>query len=400
VKQRSQSNAYDRTMERAAPSSRASDDLREASYPPPYPNGWYRIAAGRELKAGELQYVEALGKAFVVYRAESGDSVHAMSAFCPHMGANLSGGRVRGQRVECPFHRWQLCADGHVGHIPYSAKPPPGPLQETFPIRESYGQVFLYHRGGDTRARFDDVPPYELPIVPELEDGRFVQRGTHDAGRVHMHLIEFAENSVDFAHFEPMHGQMVVPWTSIKIPGVRIEHQPDWQLDADQPHVSHFLDRAVLRVLGRKIDRTRASAVISFIGPGGLVMFRFNIPDVGEIVMFQTHLPVGPLEQQVNFHWMAEKKIPRLLVSYVVGNWVSQWREDLDIWENKVYLDRPNLATGDGPVHRMRRWYRQFYPETERLVDAARATTPRGWSEPGSPAPPRAGLDQPTPSGS
>ena len=194
-----------------------------------------------------------------------------------------------------------------------------------------------------------------------MEDGRFVQRGTHDAGRVRMHLIEFAENSVDFAHFEPMHGQMVVPWTSIKIPGIRIEHQADWQLDADRPHVSHFFDHAVLRIMGRKIDRTRASAVISFIGPGGLVMFRFNIPDIGEIVMFQTHLPVGPLEQQVNFHWMAEKKIPRLLVSYVVGNWVSQWREDIPIWENKAYWSEPRLCDGDGPFAVYRKWMQQFF---------------------------------------
>ena len=81
-----------------------------------------------------------------------------------------------------------------------------------------------------------------------------------------------------------------------------------------------FSDRAVLHVLGRKIERTRASALITFVGPGGVVMFRFSVPDVGKIVMFQTHLPIGPLEQQVDFHWMADRKIPRLLVSYVVGN--------------------------------------------------------------------------------
>jgi cholesterol 7-dehydrogenase len=55
--------------------------------------------------------------------------------------------------------------------------------------------------------------------------------------------------------------------------------------------------------------------------------------------------------------------MPRWLVYYVVGNWISQWRNDLDIWENKVHLRKPLLVKGDGPIHKARRWFRQFYPE-------------------------------------
>ena len=286
--------------------SRPSDALREATYPPPYPDGWYRVAAARELRPGVMKSVECLGGQLLVYRSEDGESVHAMSSFCPHLGANLAGGRVRGKRVECPFHRWQICADGRVGHIPYSDKLPMRTRQQTFPIRELYGQVFIYHRGGGGSASCDDRPPYEIPAIPEADEGRFVYRGSHDAGRVHMHLIEFAENSVDFAHFAPVHGQMVVPWTDVRIPGVEIEHDAEWKLDADRPHVARFFDRVVLRVLGRTIERTRASAAITFVGPGGVVLFRFSVPDMGEIVMFQTHLPVAPLEQQVTFHWLAD----------------------------------------------------------------------------------------------
>ncbi len=230
-----------------------------------------------------------------------------------------------------------------------------------------------------------------------MEDGRFVYRGDHDGGRVHMHLVEFAENSVDFAHFAAIHGQMMLPWTGIRIPGVEIEHDAEWKLDPDRPHVAYFLDRAVLRVFGRKIERTRANAVIDFIGPGGVVLFRFSIPDVGEIVMFQTHLPLTPLEQQVDFHWLADVKIPRLLVSYVIGNWVSQWRQDIDIWENKIYLNRPTLAKGDGPLHRMRRWYKQFYPESESSVRAPAGALRDPHSEAISRLPSPASLDRPVP---
>lgn len=340
-----------------------SAETRLASYPPPYPDGWYRLATSSDLRAGELRSIECLGRQLVLWRSESGDQVHAMTAVCPHLGANLAHGRVKGDHIECPFHAWQLNGAGRVACIPYSSGPPRRVLNETFPIREVDGQIFIYHRGSGAPSRFDDETPYELPHIAELDDGRFVHRGHHDAGRVKMHIIEFAENSADFAHFAPIHGQMRIPWTQIRVPGISIEHTAGWELDAERPHVSYFLDSAVLWILGRRVERAGAKAHITFTGPGSVVNFRFTIPDVGEIEMIQTHLPVGPLEQQVDFHWFADRRVPRLLVSYVVGEWVSQWSRDIEIWENKVYLPKPMLCKDDGPVQRMRRWYEQFYPE-------------------------------------
>jgi len=313
------------------------------------------------LKPKQVEAVHYFGRDLVIYRTESGQAC-LVDPICPHLGANLAGGRVRGNRVECPFHRWQLGGDGRIACVP-DGSPPARRRQETLPIRELHGQVFVYHSGAGGPARCDDEPPYEIPRIPEVDEGSFVHRGHHDAGRIRMHLIEFAENSVDFAHFAPIHGRMFVPWTSIPVPGVEIEHAAEWKIDPDRAHLAYFLNRAVLRIFGRKIERTGANAVITFVGPGGVVAFRFTIPDVGQIAMFQTHLPISPLEQQVDFRWFADRKIPRLLVSYVIGNWISQWRNDIEIWENKIYLPLPTLSKRDGPVHRMRRWYRQFYPE-------------------------------------
>ena len=41
-----------------------SDNLtryRERTYPPPYPDGWYRVAASREIKPGEVKHVQCVG---------------------------------------------------------------------------------------------------------------------------------------------------------------------------------------------------------------------------------------------------------------------------------------------------------------------------------------------------
>lgn len=340
--------------------------MRESTYPPPYPDGWYRVGLSSELRRGQIRYLECLGQQMVVYRSDSDDSVHAMAAFCPHLGANLAGGCVKAGHLQCPFHGWEMAGDGRVAHIPYAKRLPTRSLQATWPIREQYGQIFIYHRGGCSPDS-SVAPPYEMPRVPDLDDGRLVFRGKHEAGSVHMHLLEFAENSVDFQHFGPLHGKMFVPWTRLKVPGIEIQHTAAWELDIDPTlkHLAYFKNDAILKVFGKFVESTRASALITFYGPAGVVTFRFTIPDLGEILMFQTHLPLAPLEQKVDFHWFAEPKIPRMLVSYVVGNWVSQWRNDVAIWENKIHRPRPVLVQEDGPIHRLRRWFSQFYsPES------------------------------------
>jgi hypothetical protein len=38
-----------------------------------------------------------------------------------------------------------------------------------------------------------------------------------------------------------------------------------------------------------------------------------------------------------------------------------QFTQDIPIWENKIYRDRPRLTAMDGPISRYRRWFRQFY---------------------------------------
>lgn len=93
---------------------RPSASFRERTYPPPYPDGWYRVALSTDLKRGGMRYVECLDQQMVVYRSDVDDSVHAMAAFCPHLGANLAHGCVKAGHVQCPFHGWQLASDGRV----------------------------------------------------------------------------------------------------------------------------------------------------------------------------------------------------------------------------------------------------------------------------------------------
>jgi hypothetical protein len=205
------------------------------------------------------------------------------------------------------------------------------------------------------------TPPYRLSRA--IAEGGLVHRGDHDGGSVRMHLVELAENSGDTRHFEPLHGRMKIPWTGIDIPGVTINHDASWGVDPERPWVGIFIDRAHLLWRGKSIPRSDAMATIEFLGPGSVVRFTFEVPRFGPIVMYQTQTPIAPLVQHVTFRWFAGPRVPRLMVRYVIGNWISQWREDIRIWERKAFLQKPMVIAEDGPIHPVRRWYAQFYPD-------------------------------------
>ncbi len=334
-------------------------------YPHPYPTGWYRLASTDSIRPGEIRELECLGKRFVLWRERDSGEIHLLDAFCPHLGANLARGRVRGDCLECPFHLWQFSGDGRVAHIPYSDLPPNRVLARTYPLQEVHGQLFLYHRSDGSSDDEASPPPYDVPRIPEVDEERFLMRGHRNVGRVRMHIIEIADNAVDTAHFQALHGQFRVPWTQVPIPGIEIVHTAKWTLDEDHPWLMHFDDYVLLRIFGRLSMRTEARVRVSYFGPGSLLLFRFDLPGRGEIAMYKTFLPISPLEQQVDYRWFADRRLPRWLVWYVIGSWASQLPQDVDIWENKVHIPQPKLCRDDGPVYEMRRWYQQFLPKAD-----------------------------------
>ncbi len=333
---------------------------REATYPPPYPNAWYALAESREIRRGESRRVDALGQSFAVFRDDDG-KVGVLDAFCPHLGADLTKGTMDKGRIVCPFHAWTFDTDGRVCSAKFHPNIKDSHRARSWPVEEKLGLIFLFWGMNGRASTTPAKPPYPVPEHPGLPSGELVHRGRRDAGLVGTHIVEFAENSVDFAHFANLHGRMNIPWTELAVPFVEICHDVKWEQDPDHEHVVRFQDDVLLSVAGRKIAKTAGRAIVALHGPGSIAEFRISIPELGEVVMYHLHTPVEPLTQRVRFEWFASKKMPRLLVHYIVGSWMSQWQADVKIWKHKIYREKPLLTKDDGPVHRVRAWFEQFY---------------------------------------
>lgn len=352
---------------------RFGDGRREATYGTSFPSGWYRVLESHQLKRGQVRAVDALGQHLVVFRGQSG-AVSVLDAHCPHQGASLAGGVVEGDTLRCPFHNWGFGTDGKLCDIPGLEKIPRASCGK-FPSVEQHGMIWFYHHvSGDVVT-----PPYAADPVSPIADGKMTYRGRYDAGIARMHLTEFIENSVDFQHFAVVHGKLTLPWSYRTVPGFGLINIPSWHTNPDHAHLAHFGVESIVTFRGKMLEKSRSRTDVTMFGPAGIVWFHFKLPDVGEIILFETHLPISPLEQHVVFRWYAEPKVASWIAWLTVGQWVANWKADLRIWENKVFRPRPVLVSLDGPVREMRRWHRQFEEDAEapepRALPAAAAGT-------------------------
>jgi len=350
---------------------------RAMTYPAVYPNGWYHLVNADDVKPGTVVQAEGLGRKFAVWRSASGE-LSVLDAFCPHGGANLACGTVEEDHLVCPFHLWKFNPDGGVHSVPWLDKPPIHSNAKTWEWTEFHGMVCIWF---DAEGR---EPAYDLPRVTGITDGKFRYCDNWEVDRpIYMHLIEYMENTVDIQHFTPMHGRMALPWTQWRLPGITVLFDSKVVLGADEeaeeygdkgrPEILYFINTSSLQFYGRDVPRTSASVVVQFMGPASVNRFLFTIPDLGEIIMMQTHLPLNEnegLAQKVRFSWFATSGIPDALASYVVGEWVSNWWDDVGVWEEKIRRAKPKLVKGDGPIQRGRGWYKQFYSESSEKVSS------------------------------
>ncbi len=158
-----------------------------------FTQGWYWIMPARELRPGQIKAVSLLGRELVTYRTQAGQ-VGTLDAYCPHMGAHLAEGKVKGDSVECFFHGWQFDRSGRCQTIPCLSDPLPVSIA-TWPTVEHYGLIWVW-TGSD--------PSADLPVVPELAGVEVdVVLGPRFVKKCHPNVLMI--NAIDEQHFNTVH---------------------------------------------------------------------------------------------------------------------------------------------------------------------------------------------------
>ena len=119
-----------------------------------------------------------------------------MNAYCRHLGADLSMGKVVGNDIQCAFHHWQYGPDGRCTKIPASEKIPKAARMFKFPTSEKWGLIWAFN---GNQPLFD-VPEFVDYSEPDL-DVR-----TAEAFDLPVEPWVPFTNSMDFQHLRVLHG--------------------------------------------------------------------------------------------------------------------------------------------------------------------------------------------------
>ncbi|KAF9163058.1 hypothetical protein DFQ26_002965 [Actinomortierella ambigua] len=333
---------------------------RSLEFPPPFPNGWYKLAKSGDVKPGQVISVNGLGRAFAIFRGEEDEQVYILDALCPHLGANIAvGGVVEGSTVTCPFHGWKFNGDGICVDIPYSKSIPSLARTKRWVHREFSGIIVVWY---DAEEREPLYEPVSSPVV----EGMFRKVG-YRTGTLPMHIQDFAENASDWMHFSLLHDRLSVP---ILDRFFYIRHQTHCDFDSEtNPFNFVFHDRPTVHSIfyDEPIKAAEAVAKVEFTGPGGLVYFRF-FTKMGQVVIIKSFLPVGEkgLQLTMEDEAYAENSVPYLMALHIIREANKAFDDDIFVWRNKTYKHRPVFTKEDGPVKQFRNYYKRFYSPNSR----------------------------------
>ncbi|MCG8671823.1 MAG: aromatic ring-hydroxylating dioxygenase subunit alpha [Pseudomonadales bacterium] len=159
--------------------------------------GWYPVCASGEILKNEAKSFRIAKQRVVLFRSES-NTLKALDAFCPHLGADLGNGRVVGENIQCYFHQWEFGGDGCLKKIPCQPE-----LNESFnkvknlsyPVKELYGHIWVYSH---PEAAHSMLKPSGL----EQSDVSAYYFGEVELF-AHHHVM--MANGVDLQHFATVH---------------------------------------------------------------------------------------------------------------------------------------------------------------------------------------------------
>jgi nitrite reductase/ring-hydroxylating ferredoxin subunit len=155
---------------------------------------WYPIALSTEVRRGQVIGRDFLDGKVVVFRGDDGIA-RVMSAYCPHVGADLSVGQMAGNNVRCAFHHFEYDGSGVCVKTGIGDPPPRNARLFKFPTIERWGIVWAFN---------GEEPLFELPDLGHAEDEMII--GAYKMPEPFMcDPWVFAANTPDMQHLKAVH---------------------------------------------------------------------------------------------------------------------------------------------------------------------------------------------------
>jgi len=318
----------------------------EAKSPPTrFARGWHCLGLASQYTDGKPHTVRIFGTKLVVFQGED-KQLRILDAYCPHMGADLGIGTVKGNSLVCKFHGWSWGGDGVCNHIPYAKRIPPKARIQCWPALEQNKLLFVWNDPEGNPPTADvAIPRIDNLFSPDWSEWSMV------TWEIKTNCRELVDNIADMAHFGPVHGGNGVVYFANIFDGHK----------ATQVMVGSFEN------LGGKDDYL--TTIATYFGPAYQITHMFGKMNgyPVESILMNSHTPIDANSFELRFG-VCVKKFPGM-TQEACDAMVKQYQDmtnvafgqDVEIWHNKVRVDNPLLCDGDGPILQNRNWYEQFY---------------------------------------
>lgn len=194
------------------------------------------------------------------------------SAYCPHLGADLSTGTVVGNRIQCSFHRWEFDSEGWCAKTAIGDPPPANACLYKFHSVERFGLIWAFN---------GEEPWWEIPDYPKPEE-ELAFHVSYDVPIVPVDPWVICANTPDWQHLKAVH---------------RLEFDHEGLFDRIE-----WTDHSMSYDLDGKLDAGAGPPLTARVGIYGTSFFRLHGELMGQWIAAMTafHL-VAPGQTQVYF---------------------------------------------------------------------------------------------------
>jgi phenylpropionate dioxygenase-like ring-hydroxylating dioxygenase large terminal subunit len=158
------------------------------------PQHWHPVSLAAAIPAAQLLAIALLDTRIVVWRSASG-ALQAWPDQCPHRGAALSLGCVKGEALQCGYHGWQFGVGGKCERAPATPSAiPAAQIRHIYDVIEAYGLIWV-----KLASSVISLPPFPEFAKAHL---RKVHCGPYEVATSAPRIVE---NFLDMAHFGFIH---------------------------------------------------------------------------------------------------------------------------------------------------------------------------------------------------